>query len=440
MSHNDRTIFRILLVFPAIAWGLAMDGEVRAQVTDSEFRGAIEADWAAQEKRAGRRPGSVGALQATLDRTERLRANLSAMPGSPDILSECDRLRHVREKMDGADRLNESERLALYHELRWLTRAMALKNPLLAGRPVAFLKRRRFICQMLHEYIGYYYNYADLAGGGVFVLDEPGRSLKVRSLVGGRLPRGSYATLAVGHDGGTLYFGFAEVRPVAREHARGHEWSILPSADKVPVELNYFSSGRSAFHLFSVRTDGKDLRQLTFGCEDDFDPCPLPGGDVVFMSSRRGGFCRCDNPFEPIPTHTLHRLDPATGKIVTLSWHETNEWHPSLLSDGRIVYCRWDYVDRSAAHFHGLWVSNPDGSNPRALFGNSTKNISTCFQPRAIPGSDRIVFVAGAHHANVGGSLVVLDPSRVQLDGTVRRRFLRLARQAHTGSLFSGNK
>ena len=133
------------------------------------------------------------------------------------------------------------------------------------------------------------------------------------------------------------------------------------------------------------------------------------------MSSRRGGFCRCDNPFEPIPTHTLHRLDPQTGAVETLSWHETNEWHPSVLTDGRIVYCRWDYVDRSAAHFHGLWVSNPDGTNPRILFGNYTKEISTCFQPRAIPNSNKIVFVAGAHHANVGGSLVLLDPSRVEL-------------------------
>ena len=187
------------------------------------------------------------------------------------------------------------------------------KNPLLAGRPIAFLQRRRFICQMLHEYIGYYYNYADLAGGGVFVLEEPGRSFQTRSLTDGRLPRGAYATLAVDHRGKTFYFAFAEVRPVERQHKLGIDWTILPSADQVPPELNYYSAQRSTFHLFAVDVDSGDLRQLTFGCEDDFDPCPLPDGDVVFMSSRRGGFCRCDNPFEPIPTHTLHRLDPRTG-------------------------------------------------------------------------------------------------------------------------------
>ena len=206
------------------------------------------------------------------------------------------------------------------------------------------------------------------------------------------------------------------VSPGDRPHRTGIDWTILPAADQVPFELNYFSPARSSFHLFAIDADGENLRQLTFGSEDDFDPCPLPDGRLAFMSSRRGGFCRCDNPFEPIPTHTLHRLDPIDGHVETLSWHETNEWHPSVLADGRIVYCRWDYVDRSAAHFHGLWVSNPDGANPRILFGNYTKELSACFQPRSVPNSNKIVFVAGAHHANVGGSLVLLDPAKIALD------------------------
>ena len=134
------------------------------------------------------------------------------------------------------------------------------------------------------------------------------------------------------------------------------------------------------------------------------------------MSTRRGGFGRCHNPWEPLPTYTLHRMDADGSDVRTLSWHETNEWHPSVLNDGRIVYTRWDYVDRSAANFHGLWVSNPDGTNPVSLFGNYTTRINACYQPRAIPGSQRVMFVAGAHHADVGGSLVIVDPRRVALD------------------------
>jgi len=87
-----------------------------------------------------------------------------------------------------------------------------------------------------------------------------------------------------------------------------------------------------------------------------------------------------------------------------------------VLHDGRIAYTRWDYVDRSAAHFHGIWTTNPDGTGARQLFGNYTQRINACYQAHPVPGSQRIAFLAGAHHANVGGSLVLLDPVRAALD------------------------
>ena len=61
-------------------------------------------------------------------------------------------------------------------------------------------------------------------------------------------------------------------------------------------------------------------------------------------------------------------------------------------------------------------ATNPDGTAPVSLFGNYTARICACYEPHAIPGSQKILFVAGAHHADVGGTLVVLDPSRVGLD------------------------
>jgi hypothetical protein len=87
-----------------------------------------------------------------------------------------------------------------------------------------------------------------------------------------------------------------------------------------------------------------------------------------------------------------------------------------VLHDGRIVYIRWDYVDRSAAHHHGLWATRPDGSASTVLWGNYTERLNACFQPRAVPGSNKILFVAGAHHAVVGGSLVLFDPDRAALE------------------------
>ena len=377
-------------VFAALITQQAVAGE-----PDETFRKSVEADWARQERRLGRVLNDPAAIHAALDRGERLLADLAEMPDGPNVSRETEALRDIRERVRAGMPDTAEERTAVYNELRWLTRGAAFKNPLVESSEIAFMKRRRFICQMLHEYMGYYYDYGDISGGGVYVLETPGTSPNARDLLQGRLPDGNFVTLAPSYDARTLYFAFA---------------------DRAPGKTDYHSSERRVFHIYAVDPDGNNLRQLTYGPDDDFDPCALPDGGLAFMSTRRGGYIRCSGPWEPLSSYTLHRMNADGSDIQTLSFHETDEWHPSVLMNGTIVYARWDYVDRSAAHFHGLWTSNPDGTDARALFGSYTQKINACFQPRGVPGSNKIVFVAGAHHADVGGSLVLLDPDRVALD------------------------
>lgn len=382
---------------------------------DAAFAALVEADWARQEQRLGREPTEAAAVQAAIERGAWLIGKLRGLTGSgdapaggvvlpggapprggPAFRDEERALDDLRRRAGELDRLEPAAREALWLEARRLARSLALANPLLAGRQIIYLERRRFVCQMLHEYMGYYCDYGDIEGGGVRILERPGRTAAVRDLTGDRLGRGNFTTLALSFDGRTAYFAFAPRAP----------------GDKP----GFYTSGRRCFHIHALSLADGALRQLTDGPHDDFDPCPLPDGGIAFMSSRRGGFVRCNNPWEPVPAYTLHRMDPGGGNIRTLSFHETNEWHPSVLRDGRIAYIRWDYVDRSAANYHGIWTTNPDGTGVRALFGNYTEEINACYQPRAVPGSDKIVFVAGAHHADVGGSLVLLDPAQARLD------------------------
>lgn len=376
-------------------WVSASGIPARPGPVEPELKSTVEADWASQERRLGREPGSIEALEAAVARGQSLLNILASALPSAELDIERRAWESLRTEAGASGRLPSADRLALYNRVRWSGRDLALRNPAVAGQPIAFMKRHRFVCQMLHEYLGYFYDYGDVAGGGVFVLERPGVSFEVRDLVAGRLPRGNYTTLALGYDARTLYFAFAE---------------------RAPRKPDFYSTDRRCFQLYAIEVDGSGLRRLTDGSNDDFDPCPLPDGALAFMSTRRGGFGRCHGVWEPLPAYTLHRMNPDGSDVRTLSWHETNEWHPFVLHDGRIVYTRWDYVDRSAANFHGLWASNPDGSNPVSLFGNYTTRINACFQPRAIPGSQRIVFVAGAHHADVGGSLVIVDPQRAALD------------------------
>ncbi|MGB2820623.1 MAG: hypothetical protein WBF17_06550, partial [Phycisphaerae bacterium] len=174
----------------------------------------------------------------------------------------------------------------------------------------------------------------------------------------------------------------------------------------------YRWSQKSTYHIFKVNVDGSNLRQLTDGAVNDFDPACMPDGRVVFISERRGGFGRCHG--RPVPSFTLHSMLPDGDDIRCLSPHETNEWHPSIDNDGMIVYTRWDYVDRGFNQAHHPWVTTPDGRDSRGVHGNFARTHGGRPQMemdvRAIPGSRKYVATACGHHGQAYGSLVAIDP------------------------------
>ena len=40
------------------------------------------------------------------------------------------------------------------------------------------------------------------------------------------------------------------------------------------------------------------------------------------------------------------------------------------MRDGRILFSRWEYVDRPAIPIQSLWAINPDGTGLSGVFGN----------------------------------------------------------------------
>lgn len=185
--------------------------------------------------------------------------------------------------------------------------------------------------------------------------------------------------------------------------------------------------------------DGSRLVQLTTGNQNDFDPCYLPGGRIAFISTRtdtRGPgqiYSRCFPDRGPAQFF-LHSMNADGSDIIPLSFHETDEWQPSVNNDGMIVYTRWDYVDRNSNAAQHLWTCYPDGRDPRCPHGNYVHPFSTMegsnFGPgvfttrpcaewhfRAVPrstgysGSSKYVATAGPHHGEPFGALVLIDTS-----------------------------
>jgi len=344
-------------------------------------REAIEADWRKQDGiGTARNPATYSsAIRIALQRGKALLDDMrSAKPNLGDLPRRWEKLSAEYRALAGAAEA-DPRWPGLWRRVHEVKREIALSNPLARTGPILFVKQ--VPGSFSHQLTQVYGKYAR-PGGGIFVLDSPGSSLACRQIVAD--PRGSYQTPALSYDGKQVLFAYCTT-DTRREHAR-------------------------YYHLYSMAADGSGLRQLTDGAYDDFSPRFLPNGRIVFVSTRRGGYHRCGSP--GCPVYTLTVCDPNGSNIQRLSPHETQEWDPAVLHDGRIIYTRWDYVDRHAVFGEHLWATRPDGTAPSAFYGNYTRNPVGIWEAQPVPGSKLVMATAAAHHAMTAGSIVLVDPRK----------------------------
>ncbi len=282
---------------------------------------------------------------------------------------------------------------------RLARRRKILSDPRLAEMQkngLTFITRRQ---PTWNHVVAQYFGWRQDPGGSVFVLEKPGRSLKTRDLIAGRHPKGSYLQPRLSYDAKKLLFSFVET-----------DGAMDPFS---VIKVNEEDTNHHYYHLWEVNVDGTGLKQLTNDVYEDFMPEFLPDGDIVFMSSRRKSQSRCfwygySNRWQ---AYTMFRMKPDGTDIQQLSWNDVAEWFPTMSNDGEVLFALWDYIDRDAVRHQNLWSRRPDGTNPKALWGNETPDPHCTLQPRAIPGSRKIVAIASAHHAGTGGPLILIDPA-----------------------------
>jgi len=174
------------------------------------------------------------------------------------------------------------------------------------------------------------------------------------------------------------------------------------------IVFAYRMSGECQYHLYEINTDGSGLKQLTDGPFDDIEPSYLPDGGIVFVSSRCKRWVNC----WLTQVAVMHRCDPDGKNIRAISSNNEHDNTPWPLPDGRLLYTRWEYVDRSQVHFHHLWTANPDGTAQMTWFGNLHPGI-TMIDAKPIPGSHKIVasFSPGHGQREHEGVITVVDPT-----------------------------
>lgn len=160
------------------------------------------------------------------------------------------------------------------------------------------------------------------------------------------------------------------------------------------------------YHIYEIGLDGSNLKQLTSSeGVSDIDPLYLPDGDIVFTSTRQPKYCMCNRHI----MGNLFRMGADGSNITQIGVSTLFEGHSSLLSDGRILYDRWEYVDRNFGDAQGLWTVNPDGTKHAIYYGNNTASPGGVIDGRQIPGTDLVVCIFGSCHDLPWGSLAVID-------------------------------
>ena len=177
--------------------------------------------------------------------------------------------------------------------------------------------------------------------------------------------------------------------------------------DGQKILFSYRKGGSENYLLYEINRDGSGLRQVTFGEFDDIEPTYLPDGDIVFVSSRCKRWVNC----WLTQVATLHRCGPNGENVHALSSNNEQDNTPWPLPDGRLLYTRWEYVDRSQVHYHHLWVANPDGTAQMIWYGNLHPG-TTMIDAKPIPGSDKVVasFSPGHGQREHAGVITVVDP------------------------------
>lgn len=329
-------------------------------------------------------------------------------PGGREFL---DRLDHVLGRLPRAS-LGENSALespATLEEIgeafESLRREALVANPLVSGQPILFIARPQYRNEHGTEatmfQTGEVNTHCFRGGGAMKLLHLP--SGDVKPLL--EAPQGIIRDPEVHFDGQRILFSMR--RDVDDDY---HLYEIdLTKKGSGPFSRNgpEGASQKRGLTPFS-------LTQRTFGSRvSDIQPIYLPDDSIVFSSTRDPKYIPCQRHLMA----NLFRLEADGSAMRQLGFNTQFEGRASLMPDGRILYTRWEYVDKHFSSAYGLWTVDPDGTNHALYYGNYAWQPGAIADGRVIPGTGQFVAVFTSVHDLGWGAMVVVDRSR-GLDGT----------------------
>ena len=227
-------------------------------------------------------------------------------------------------------------------------------------------------------------------------------------------PEGMIRDPDLSHDGRLLVFAmrasFNENEYVRRRLAIDRKSGEPTRGSGFPADF-YSKLEGDDYHLYTLDLVTRELKQITNSDQGrcaDFEPCWTSAGEIVFQSSR----CEQVIPCHQTMAVNLYACRADGSGVHRLAADGGCTSHPTELPDGRILYTRYEYNDRSARLNQPLFTMNPDGTMQQEFYGNGSTFPTSLIHFRPIPGSGKLLGIVSGHHVHQQGKLVELDPSQ----------------------------
>ena len=179
------------------------------------------------------------------------------------------------------------------------------------------------------------------------------------------------------------------------------------SEDGTKVLFSWKQNAQDDYHLYEHTFATGETVQLTFGSGvADIEPVYTANGNIVFNSTRDIQTVDCWHT----DVSNLFMCGPDGSNITRLGYDQVHTTYPTVTSDGRILYTRWDYNDRSQMYVQSLFQMFQDGTLQTEVYGNNASNPTTLLHTREIPGeTGKYVAIVTGHHTHQVGKLLTID-------------------------------
>ncbi len=169
------------------------------------------------------------------------------------------------------------------------------------------------------------------------------------------------------------------------------------------------------FRIHEMNVNGSGLRLISTDEEpdiDNFDGCYLPNGDIIFNSTATWHGVPCYHGIQE--SCGLFRMDADGGNVRMLCHDQDISYHPVVMSDGQILFSRWNYIGNTHYLYRTLMAMNPDGTGQRAVLNSNEWWPPFWAYPCPVPGSTSLVaaIACGHHGVSRRGHLYLLDLNR----------------------------